>query len=389
MLPEGLTRLVGTKAEEFAAAVREDRLVQCFVPEPQRGGWPDPTAPSLKDLLDEFPQTSCAVGVMPYGECRATNDEAVDALKLGGHVQMAMTCIPDVNAWMCGLADELSRGQAHHIQATLTVSSPGAGVAWHHDSDSCLLIVQLAGQKTWWLTESGEDLHPERMGHIDARLAGVGGTQAQHEATVARLEQRAERVVMRPGTVVVAPPYTWHRTLAETDEESWTLLFVIQRGTYVEAEWRRLARQVWPRELWPEVGDYDATEVGEQLAARVREYSEAKLEARPSTIFDPRTMVRRRPGVGVELDRGRGGYWTLRTTVDDETRELLVPRAYVAALRWLATTPRPFSGYRARAEAGISHQLVDRMLETLLARGVLERVETETETETEVAGVGS
>jgi hypothetical protein len=373
---EGIERLAGGTADRLRAAFEEHRGFETVVAEEIRTQWPDPRAPSLADFFGEFPAAECSATLQPFGESPVPHSTAITTHQRGGQILIRPLPIPEVIAWEHALADELANGQRYAVSALLSVGSAGLGLDWHHDLTTGLLVLQLSGEKRWWIAPAEGAIGPHETGHSSNWLADNPMTEDERTAFDTAIAARSREVVFTAGTLAYVPPYHWHRT--EGLGESWSLVFTVRRGDYASRAWSALDRSVDPTERWPEVEPYDRASLDQELDRRWHEVKADALDDPREGLVPPTTMFVPRDDKNLRLTRRAGGYWwvEIRDATGD-ARGQLVSKALVPLLRWIGTRQLPFSGYLARAHnPSLPPTYTDRLLTVLCERGFLTRADT-------------
>ena len=155
---------------------------------------------------------------------------------------------PVLGAWLEALRGDLGLSALTQSRCLMYATPRGGGTAPHFDQN-VNLVLQLHGEKTWWLA-------PNR--HVDAPMTrhtmglpldhelGTYATQPLPSAMPA--DRRA--VVLRPGSLLVVPRGVWHATEAATD--ALALNFTFTAPTWIDVFSAALRGQLARSRAWRE-----------------------------------------------------------------------------------------------------------------------------------------
>ena len=184
----------------------------------------------------------------------------------------------DVSSWVERLRDEL--GVPGEIGGcNLYLSPPDHGVPMHFD-DHEVIVVQVAGKKTWRIAPNTVVTHPV---HNAGRTLESPASEYADGPPPERMPP-GKRVVMRPGSVLFLPRGYWHETHAP--ERSISLTFGFRTPSWAEVLQQHLAIELTRRPEWREAAwdAWDADGRDGAAAARwagLRDALLASLAGRP------------------------------------------------------------------------------------------------------------
>jgi Cupin superfamily protein len=186
-----------------------------------------------------------------------------------GHT-LVVRHLEHVHAGVQALAQDLSDELGEPVAANLYVSQPGTqGFRVHYDSHD-VLVIQLAGVKTW-------QIH-ERM--IPYLVSGMPG----NDTAVPDETQPLARPTLQPGDVLYLPRGQWHAALADTESMHLTLGIHPRTGvdllTFLADHLRRLETLRRP-------GPIEPLRPGEVLGPRRRAHFAETLALLREALGDP------------------------------------------------------------------------------------------------------
>lgn len=162
----------------------------------------------------------------------------------------AQTQSPVLERWLADIHAELGLPRSTYSRCMIYATPDGKGTAAHFDQN-INFVLQIHGEKTWWLAPNETFENPtERftIGQpVDPELASYAMTEPP-----AKMPEPAQKVVLKPGSMLFVPRGYWHRT--EASGEALALNFTFSQPTYLDLfllalrsrltlsyEWRALA----------------------------------------------------------------------------------------------------------------------------------------------------
>lgn len=200
---------------------------------------------------------------------------------------------PSIRRWLSALERELGL-PSPFIRTSVFLSKPGPGARMHFDAQESF-VVQLKGEKRWWLAPNRDVDFP-----AENYIAGdpvPPSLEAQlHQPLAAEMPKDAVEVVLKPGSIMFVPRGTWHAT--ETLEASWHLDLMLPLPTWGDHVSGLLAQHFLTKRYW-RAPMLDPRRLQEHLRTLITELDEAAPSSRESPT--PRTTRRATAGSGRAL----------------------------------------------------------------------------------------
>lgn len=215
-----------------------------------------PFLQSLETLLHAWPETVQAHLPDVSDESSSISASAKDAGKLfkngmGLLFNNAHHFSPVLGEWLGGMSRDLGLPRSTHGRCMLYATPAGRGTAPHFDQN-INFVVQLHGEKTWWLAPNASVDHPTERHTLGQPLDPVLATYS-HSEMPAEMPSGAEKIVLRAGSVLFVPRGYWHRTEAQT--EALALNFTYSQPTWVDILTLALRSRLLLAPEWRELAD--------------------------------------------------------------------------------------------------------------------------------------
>ena len=160
------------------------------------------------------------------------------------------TISPVLGEWLGSVQDELGLSSLTHARNLVYAIPEGKGTSPHFDQN-INFVLQLLGNKTWWVAPNHHVDSPMTRHTIglpvDPELGSYAGRPMPDQ-----FPGGAAEFVLKPGSLLFVPRGAWHQTLARTD--SLSLTFTYSAPTWIDlvtaalrgrlaqsAEWRKTA----------------------------------------------------------------------------------------------------------------------------------------------------
>ena len=147
------------------------------------------------------------------------------------------------------LRQELSLPAVTYGRTLFYATPKGGGTAPHFDQNMNF-VIQLTGEKTWWLDKNGSVERPltrHVMGQeMDPELASYCHQEVPQKFSF----DTAKEVVLKPGSVLYVPPGAWHTTNAHSDALS--LNFTYSAPAYLDLILTALRSKLVMEDKWRE-----------------------------------------------------------------------------------------------------------------------------------------
>ena len=184
------------------------------------GAWPDSVHVHLPDVADE----ASSITASPH------DARKLYANRMGLLFDEAQRFVPELAAWLATIRVELGLSALTQARCLVYATPAGTGTAAHFDHN-VNFVLQLRGQKTWWLAPNAHVERPlsrHTMGlPADPELAAY----ARHPLPEDMPADRRE-VALAPGALMCVPRGMWHATRA--DEDSLQLNFTFTPPSWID-----------------------------------------------------------------------------------------------------------------------------------------------------------
>ena len=160
---------------------------------------------------------------------------------------------PTIDEWLQSIHRDLGLSHLTYSRSLIYAIAKGGGTATHFDQN-INLVLQVSGEKKWWLAKNDFVSNPMTRftlgAPMDLELASYSG-----EGSVSDPMQNATELTLKPGSLLFVPRGMWHRTEACSDSIS--LNFTYSSPTWIDlltsslrarlaqsSSWRRTANFV-------------------------------------------------------------------------------------------------------------------------------------------------
>lgn len=202
--------------------------------------WPRKVQVHLPDVSDE----SSAVDVCPR------DAKKMFANRMALLFNNAQTQSRILESWLAEIHAELGLPLSTYSRCMIYATPDGKGTAAHFDQN-INFVLQIQGEKTWWLSPNETFENPTERFTIGQPLDLELATYAMQEPPTSMPEPQ-QKIVLKPGSMLFVPRGYWHRT--EASGEALALNFTFSQPTYIDLfltalrsrltlshEWRALA----------------------------------------------------------------------------------------------------------------------------------------------------
>jgi 50S ribosomal protein L16 3-hydroxylase len=204
---------------------------------------------------------------------------------------------PPLRPWLDHLALDLGLPQGTWGRSIVYLSPPGTGAPPHFDMNANFSL-QIKGRKVWTLFPNESVRHPtERLVMKLDEPSAMLRAEA-HAPFPKEVPASAERIELRPGSLLFVPRGTWHATTA--DEETIALNFTFSQQSWAFVLAQALLERLHREEAWRKTPDLRATSAAglaaehadaEALLADLRRHV---AEMAPPELLAAATPYRRR-----------------------------------------------------------------------------------------------
>ena len=315
---------------------------------------------------------------------QVTPDVAKKLFEAGMNVSVgsAEKYFPLLRPWVDHLALDLGLPRSTWGRSIVYLSPPNTGAPPHFDSNANFSL-QIKGRKVWTLSPNESVRYPTER-HVMKLDEPSALLRAQARAAFpTEVPAGAERVELRPGSLLFVPRGTWHATTS--DEETIALNFTFSQQSWAFLLAQALLERLHRHEAWRKTPDLRARDAA-GLAAERAEAQALLVDLRhrlgeldPSDLLGAATpygrRFRRRDGVRLRRD---GEAFAL--DIDGKARMPLdTPPAYVPLLEaafgsdaWFRVDDLVSAG-----DGSVRRTDVYILLERLVEAGVLENAPDE------------
>ena len=194
-----------------------------------------PLVESLESLLSQWPRKVQVHLPDVADESSAIDAEPKDAKKMFANrmallFNNAQTQSPVLEAWLAEIHAELGLPLSTYSRCMIYATPDGKGTAAHFDQN-INFVLQIHGEKTWWLAPNETFENPTERFTIGQPLDPELATYAM-QALPTEMPGPQQKIVLKPGSMLFVPRGYWHRT--EAKGEALALNFTFSQPTYID-----------------------------------------------------------------------------------------------------------------------------------------------------------
>lgn len=224
--------------------------------------------PAVRDLADVtaalriYPNLVMVVGGPALEETEGISDRflttparAAVAYRAGATLELDCFDLhaPALRAAIEAMQAELGLPRGAFAKAIVYASTRGGGFKPHFDAYANF-ILHLRGEKEWLIAPNPRCVDPLEHYDIDEPFMSPGLAAAWTGEVPREMPADAERVVLRPGTLLFLPRGTWHTTAAST-QESMSLNITFSQPTWLDLVLGEVRRRLARLPAWRGLAD--------------------------------------------------------------------------------------------------------------------------------------
>ncbi|MGH1469007.1 MAG: JmjC domain-containing protein [Bdellovibrionales bacterium] len=180
-----------------------------------------------------------------------SKDEAKELFKGGQSILFndVEGAYPVLEPWLVAIRRALKLSQ-HTFSRSLVYATPEGGGNAPHFDQNINFVLQIHGEKKWWVAENSHVINP-----LNRHVIGLPEDpelESYSDAMPEKFPEKFEEYTLKPGSLLFVPRGAWHKTEALSDAVSlnftftapaWVdLIMVALRGRLVQSEhWRETA----------------------------------------------------------------------------------------------------------------------------------------------------
>ncbi len=232
-----------------------------------------PMLESIESLLNNWSLPIKAHLPDVRDEASFININAQDALKvfenrMGLHFNHAEKLSPVIDQWLKQLRIDLGLSALTNSRCMLYATPAGGGTAAHFDQN-INIVLQLTGEKTWWISDNEHVRNPMTRHTIglpcDPELESYINAQMPDS-----MPENKKEIVMKAGSLLFVPRGSWHMTSAKTSALS--LNFTFTAPTWIDLLTSALRGRLAQSSHWRETAIGFNDEVNYQIAENKLNY---------------------------------------------------------------------------------------------------------------------
>ena len=194
-----------------------------------------PFLKSLGDLLNCWPKKIMAHLPDVRDESSAIETNAIDAQKLftngmGLLFNEAQEISPVLVRWLEEIRQELGISAMTYSRCLIYATPKDKGTAPHFDQN-INFVVQIHGHKTWYMAPNESVQNPLTRHTMSSEPDPELASYIEKEMPVS-MPASAQKIVLKPGSVLFVPRGYWHST--EAQEDSLALNFTFTAPTWID-----------------------------------------------------------------------------------------------------------------------------------------------------------